>query len=76
MLNKLRTPLLVCAIVFGILEFITPFELIPFMMLSLGTSMFLSGLDDLKKDKKAKYGYIFITISIILILVAIIKLFT
>ncbi|GGA49126.1 hypothetical protein GCM10011384_43530 [Psychrobacillus lasiicapitis] len=52
MLNRLRTPLLICAIVFGILDLITPLELIPFMMLSLGTSMFLSGLDDLKRTKK------------------------
>ncbi|QUG41691.1 DUF3953 domain-containing protein [Psychrobacillus sp. INOP01] len=76
MLNRLRIPLLICAVVFGFLDLITPLELIPFMMLSLGTSMFLSGLDEFKKDKKAKYGYIFITISIILILVAVIKLFT
>ncbi|QUG41680.1 DUF3953 domain-containing protein [Psychrobacillus sp. INOP01] len=75
MLNRLRIPLLICAVVFGFLDLITPLELIPFMMLS-GTSMFLSGLDEFKKDKKAKYGYIFITISIILILVAVIKLFT
>ncbi|TQR16127.1 DUF3953 domain-containing protein [Psychrobacillus vulpis] len=75
MVNRLRTPLLICTVVFGILDLITQLELIPFMMLSLGTSMFLSGLNDLKKDKKAIYGYIFITISLILILVAVIKLF-
>lgn len=75
MLNKLRRRLLICAIVFGILDLITPLELIPFMMLSLGTSMCLSGLDDLKKDKKAIYGYIFTSISIILISVGVIKFF-
>ena len=75
MLEKIRVTLLVCAIVFGVLDLLTELNLLPFMALFIGANCFLLGLNDLKKVNKVFMGYTFMMISLILVLMAIISLF-
>ncbi|WP_427138848.1 DUF3953 domain-containing protein [Psychrobacillus psychrodurans] len=45
------------------------YELMPFMMLLLGTLMLVSGIVELQKDRKKFEGYLFIIVSLFIFLV-------
>ncbi|KAB2334417.1 DUF3953 domain-containing protein [Cytobacillus depressus] len=43
------------------------FEYMPLMMLSLGAMLFVSGLHELSKNKKAIWGYFSIAVSVFVV---------
>ena len=45
------------------------YELMPFMMLLLGTLMLVSGIVELQKDRKKFEGYLFIIVSLFIFFV-------
>ena len=72
--KRVRTILLVCAIVFGTLDLLTGLHLMPFMRLSMAAVVFLMGIDELQ-NKKVVWGYILIVLSLSLFLLTLIELF-
>jgi Protein of unknown function (DUF3953) len=72
MLKRLRIFLSVIVLILSVYSLITQnFKLMPYSMFLLGTMILVTGLIELKKDKKEFWGYVCIILSLFPVYVSI-----
>ncbi|RAS74481.1 DUF3953 domain-containing protein [Priestia endophytica] len=72
MLKRLRIFLSVIVLILSVYSLITQnFELMPYSMFLLGTMILVTGLLELKRDKKEFWGYVYIIVSLFAVYVSV-----